>query len=262
MPLPPYAFLLSTSYIIRKALTFLTLPLGICLCLLVASVLTGRRKLTAAALALLVAASAPAVADQLLRTLERRHPRLTVDACPPAEAIVVLGGLVSEWTGGQRVEWSDAVDRFEAGVRLAQANKAPMLVFGGGALRPEASGRNEGQAMRHAAIDRGVAPDTIRLLANVEVTADEAHAVAALARSEGFGRIILVTSAFHMPRSVTLFERAGLDVTPFPVDYLAPDRGGIVLLDFAPHSEALRRTEIALKEYYGMAYYRLLGTGR
>jgi uncharacterized SAM-binding protein YcdF (DUF218 family) len=116
--------------------------------------------------------------------------------------------------------------------------------------------------MRQAAISRGIPPESIRLLPNSEVTADEANAVATLGRSAGFNRIILATSAFHMPRSVRLFERAGLEVTAFPVDYLAPDRGGLGLLDFAPQSDALQRTEIALKEFYGMAYYRLLGARR
>lgn len=250
------------SLVVRKVLTFLALPFGICLCLLAVGLATSRRRFMAVALAILVVCSTPVVSDLLLGVLEQKHTRLSVEDCPNADAIVVLGGLVNEWRGRDLVEWSEAVDRYEGGIRLVQADKAPQIIFGGGLLRPVAAGRTEGQAMRAAALGRGVAPECIRLLPRVAVTADEANAVADLAESEGFRRIVLVTSAFHMPRAVHLFERTGLTVTPFPVDYLAPDQGGLALLDFVPQSEALWQTEIALKEFYGMAYYRLLGARR
>lgn len=262
MPMYAPALLILASIAIRKALTYLVLPLGICFCLLLCGLITGRRRFTAAALAVLVTVSTPLVSDALLRILEQRYPRLTPETCSPSGAIVVLGGTVTEWRGGPNVEWTDAVDRFEAGVRLIQAGKAPRLILGGGTLRPASAGRTEAQAMRRAAIERGVPSASIRLLHRVAVTADEANAVKRLARAEGFRRVILVTSAFHLPRAVHLFERAGLDVTPYPADYLAPNRGPLGPLGFVPRSEALYRAEIAFKEFYGIAYYRLLGAER
>ena len=68
-------------------------------------------------------------------------------------------------------------------------------------------------------------------------------------------RIILVTSAFHMTRAESLFRAAGLDVTPFPVDFRGPTR--ITLRSFIPSGTALAQTDLALHEIYGRLYYWL-----
>jgi uncharacterized SAM-binding protein YcdF (DUF218 family) len=70
-------------------------------------------------------------------------------------------------------------------------------------------------------------------------------------------RIILVTSAFHMTRAESLFRAAGLDVTPFPVDFRSPTR--ITLRSFIPSGTALAQTDLALHEIYGRLYYWLRG---
>ena len=70
-------------------------------------------------------------------------------------------------------------------------------------------------------------------------------------------RIILVTSAFHMTRAESLFRAAGLDVTPFPVDFRGPTR--ITLRSFIPSGTALAQTDLALHEIYGRLYYWLRG---
>jgi len=69
-----------------------------------------------------------------------------------------------------------------------------------------------------------------------------------------------VTSAFHMRRSALLFSRAGLSVTPFPVDFRtsAAPRS---FMDLLPRAGSLESTETALREVYGYLYYRLVKTG-
>ena len=94
-------------------------------------------------------------------------------------------------------------------------------------------------------------------------TAEEAAAVAALLRDRGVGGVgtapndLLVTSAYHMPRAVALFERAGLRVTPFPVDFGQDAARHFSLLDLLPNGRALAETETALRELYGRAVYRV-----
>jgi uncharacterized SAM-binding protein YcdF (DUF218 family) len=262
MPSLVLILLSSASYTLRKVLLFLSLPFGLCACLLIVALITRRWRFTAAALAVMLVASTPVIADRLVDLLEGQHPRIPLAACPAADGIVVLGGIVSHWLPGGRLEWSDAVDRFEAGIGLWHAGKAPLLYLGGGVLESDGSNRTEAQAMRGAAVGRGVPPGSIRLLPDVEVTADEAQAVSVLAQEEGVERVILVTSAFHMPRAVYLFERTGLDVIPFPVDYFGREDGEAGLLDVIPRGDTFSKTEIALKELYGLVYYRLLGARR
>jgi uncharacterized SAM-binding protein YcdF (DUF218 family) len=67
--------------------------------------------------------------------------------------------------------------------------------------------------------------------------------------------VLLVTSAFHMPRARRLFERAGMSVIPFPVDFKVSAARVISVLDFLPAAGALTQTEIAMREWYGRLYY-------
>ena len=67
--------------------------------------------------------------------------------------------------------------------------------------------------------------------------------------------MLLVTSAFHMPRAQVLFERAGLTVVPFPVDFKVSAGGTVSVLDFLPSGGALAQTEMAMREGYGQLFY-------
>ena len=90
-------------------------------------------------------------------------------------------------------------------------------------------------------------------------TADEAGAVAALARERGWKSVILVTSAWHMPRAARMFRWAGVPIEPFPVDYRTDASGPLTVLDFLPSAQALAATETVLRECYGLAFYTLMG---
>lgn len=79
-----------------------------------------------------------------------------------------------------------------------------------------------------------------------------------LLASEGLGPCLLITSAFHMPRSVGLFRKAGIDVTPWPVDYRTS--GNLpVTLDFTQPTLNSQQMATALREWVGLAAYRMLG---
>lgn len=244
------------AFVVRKALTFLALPLGLIVLLLLAGLLMRKRWLVGAALLFLYLVAIPFTSDRLIGMLEDRYPRLGIEDCPPADAIVVLGGAVSD-LGVGAPEWTEAVDRFEQGVALHRTGKAPRLIFGGGALSWVGKHYTEGDAMTAAAINHGVPAEAIRVVRDVGNTAGEAAGVATLARAEGLQRIILVTSAFHMPRAALLFRRHGLEVVPFPVDYQFVKRRPVTLLSFLPQGTALLNSEAAFKEFYGLLYYRL-----
>lgn len=93
--------------------------------------------------------------------------------------------------------------------------------------------------------------------------AEEAAAVAALLRQHGISEadsaphVLLVTAAFHMPRSVTLFERQALRVTPFPVDFRQDVARRASVRDLVPSGQALFEIETALRELYGRIVYRV-----
>ena len=72
------------------------------------------------------------------------------------------------------------------------------------------------------------------------------------------GTVLLVTSAFHMPRSVGLFRKQGLDVVPWPVDYRSTGTEGVGI-DIDNPPDNILTTGTALREWVGLIAYRLTG---
>ena len=245
---------------LKKVLPLFALPLGIAFLLLAFAWWRRKRWPVFAAAILLYLASLHFVGDGLLRQLESQYAAVPLAAVQPADAIVVLSGIfgppVEE---GILPNVSGSVERLEGGIRLFQQGSGQWLVFTGGRIPWDPRRTLEGERLRAEAIRRGVPAAKILVSREVGDTADEAQAIAELARERGWKRITLVTSASHMPRAMRLFRWAGVPVLPFPVDYQIDVNGPLTLLDFLPSALALARTEIALRECYGIAFYALTG---
>lgn len=244
--------------LLNKFLPLFVLPFG-WVCLLVIFALW-RKKIWPAvvALVLLYVASIPFVSDRLLGLLEARYPEISVEQAGPADIVVVLGGILGPKTSANtEVSWGDSVERFQAGVALMQAGRAGQLVFTGARRYWFDHYTTEGAELRRFAIARGVPAEKIVVTSSIYNTATEAAAVAELMRTEGKRRAIIVTSAFHMPRSVLLFQRAGVECLPFPVDFRLERTRPLTALDFIPSGGSWAATELALRECYGYAFYRV-----
>ena len=248
-----------------KILAVFVLPAGIVILLLILSAALRKRAVSIAALALLWLSSTSLVGDAIMRAAEGWAVQQPASSAPQADAIVVLSGMLRPAGGAAgTAEWAEGVDRFEAGVALARQGTAPLVVFTGGWLPWHPDAKPEGEVLRERAIDRGIVPDRIAVTGIVRNTEEESRAVAALLRSRRGARttpsIILVTSAFHMRRSELLFTRAGLAVTPFPVDFQTSS-APFSVMDVLPRAGSIQNTETALREFYGFLYYKLIKTG-
>ncbi|MBQ5345423.1 MAG: YdcF family protein, partial [Acidaminococcaceae bacterium] len=83
-------------------------------------------------------------------------------------------------------------------------------------------------------------------------TAEHARFTKELCREKGFRKVILVTSAYHMPRSAALFRREGVDFIPCPCDYMTNRDLVLDVFAFTPGHGNLSVTAIAMKEYLGL----------
>ncbi len=225
-----------------------------------------RRSLIWSGLAVLWLSSTPLVSRYAIRTAEGWAERGVVADAAAADAIVVLSeGRVLAPGKATVSEWNVA-DRFFAGVDLYQAKKAPLLVFTGGATSRRSRAPLEGEVLAGLAVRMGVPDGHVAQTSRVVNTAEEAQAVATLLRGRvsgpllgsGSSRVLLVTSAFHMPRARLLFARTGLIVIPFPVDFKVSAGGTLSLLDLLPNAGALAQTELAMREGYGRLYYAVV----
>ena len=140
---------------------------------------------------------------------------------------------------------------------MFKAGKAQKLVFTGGKMPWDNAKKTEGEVLKEYAISNGIPYEKIFVTKDVENTADEAVAVKELISPSK--RIILVTSAYHMYRAKKLFEKQGLEVISYKVDYKSDRNKKIIVFDFIPSAENLKITEIGLREINGRVFYLVKG---
>jgi len=244
---------------LSKILPLCVLPLGLTVGLVAAGVVFRRRLFCVAGLALLWFSAMPVTSNLVMRAVEGWEVRLPAEAMPEADAIVVLsGGRVLAPGDLPWSEWQDA-DRFFGGIELYRAGRAPLVIFTGGWSPWRPAAEPEGQVLIEYALDMFVPQEHLLTTDTVVNTAEEAAAITELLRArEGVctpPRVLLVTSAYHMRRSLLLFERAGLTVIPFRVYFQVSEGRTVTILDFLPNGDSLRQTERALREVYGYWYY-------
>ena len=214
---------------IPQFLSYGLLPLGLCFILIAAGLLARRRWIAGAGLFVLYAFSTHFVSNRLVGLLEKQTPSISIRECPNADAIVPLGG-------------DDY--RLERAVDLLQADRAPLLIV---TLDEE----------RLLALDRGVPSSKIVVTGVARNTAGEAVEVSRIVRSMGLRKILLVTSALHMPRASRLFIREGLQVIGFASDY----EECLDCNPWMPSAKSLMVSEEALHEVVGSLYDRLRNRG-
>ena len=252
-------------FLISKVLPLLLLPLGVALLLLFWGLLRSRRWPAIAALAVLWLFATPLVAEGLLRWLERPYARQSATAVlagSKPRAVVVLGGGSHAAPGpDSESEWLDA-DRFFAGLeayqQLRRQGRRVRLIFTGGWWPTQPNLPPEGEVLRQRALAFGLPAHDLASTSRVRNTAEEAQVVAA--QLPPGSSVLLVTSAFHMPRAKRLFERQGLRVLPFPVDFQASGTlAGNPLADplnWIPSAKGLDSSSRALREAIGRTLYR------
>jgi uncharacterized SAM-binding protein YcdF (DUF218 family) len=203
--------------------------------------------------------SLPVVADALRLSLEGRFANVSVAELPTADAAVVLGGgMEAGPPGWPYPDLGPAADRIWHAARLYHAGKAKRLILSGGHLSWQGDQQPETAAMRRLLTDLGVPEQALVIEGRSQNTRENALYSAELIRSLGIGRILLVTSAMHMPRALGTFQAVGVDAIPAPTDFEVIPQP-TQLLRWLPNAEALQDSTLALKEYLGWWVYRWRG---
>jgi uncharacterized SAM-binding protein YcdF (DUF218 family) len=253
------------SIFLSKLIPLFLYPLGcaIVLILLALLLILFRKRLSAGlvltvCLGLLWGFSMPAVSEPLLRTLEMDVPAQPIADVPRADAIVVLaGGVATVRPGSLDARPEHTFDRLYNGYLLYRADKAPMIVLSGGSIswKVKDQSRSEAELMAELLLEIGVEENDILVEPKSRNTFENARNTAELLHQRGLDRILLSTSALHMPRAMACFEKTGLDVVPVPADVLIDVQARRDFLDFLPDVQALAESTAVLKEYLGVMYY-------
>jgi uncharacterized SAM-binding protein YcdF (DUF218 family) len=257
---------------LSKLLPLFLYPLGLaCILMVVALVMWWRRSRwvpfpISLALMVLLLASNSWVANGLVQSLEwQQLPPKTV---PTADAIVILGGATkSAFPPRPAVDLSEQGDRVLYGAQLYREGKAPLVIASGGRIEWRGGGPSESADMAQILKTVGVPSSAILQDPTSLNTHENAVNVKKIIQERGIRRILLVTSAMHMPRSLRIFQRQGIDAIPAPTDFLVSQQEieepnsslQAIMLSLMPDTERIDRTTRALKEYIGMVIYRLRG---
>lgn len=253
-------------FVASKVFWMLVQPLSLTLLLLLAGLLLrlmGKRRMCFAAAigagAVLILTSFTTLGFVLIAPLEARFAR---PSAMPAEVstIIMLGGATSGRVSTARgvSELNEAGDRLTETLRLAQLYPEARILVSGGIGLLIADGEPEAETARRFFEQLGVAPERLILEGNSRNTDENAALSRDLIDDSAGGVTILVTSAFHMPRSVGLFRKAGVDVIPWPTDYRSTGQEWLVP-DIANPVYNVETATVALREWIGLIAYRLTG---
>ena len=264
-------------YVLSKFLPLFIYPLGLACVLLGLALWLYRRPrwrtaCVAVALAVLWLGSNRIVAMLLTRSLEHRHlPSSELRAYEvQADAIVVLGGGARTRAYPRATsEVNEAGDRLLYAAHLYRRGVAPHLLLSGGrAAIVGAASVPEAESMAEILVGIDVPREALWLEPVSRNTHENAVETLAILQDRGAERIVLVTSASHMPRSVAVFAKAGMEVIPAATDFQVTQEDWayytrmnplIQLSNLLPRASDLEQTTRVLKEYVGILMYKLQG---
>jgi uncharacterized SAM-binding protein YcdF (DUF218 family) len=257
---------------LSKLLPLFFYPLGLAsVSLIVALVTLWKRPRMAAmtislALSLLLFSSNGWVSQWLVKSLEWQN--LPLAEMPTAEAIVVLGGATrSAFPPRPTVDLSERGDRIIYAAQLYRQQKAPLIILSGGRIDWRGSGESESADMATVLTSIGIPPEALVEEPDSLNTYQNAVNVRKILQARGIKKVLLVTSAMHMPRSLKIFQRQGINVIPAPTDFLVSQgeqqelasTPKAAILNLLPETENLNQFTSALKEYVGSFVYYLRG---
>jgi uncharacterized SAM-binding protein YcdF (DUF218 family) len=223
----------------------------------------GRRFVSIGAVLLLVAGLSP-LGNALILPLEDRFPRADLQAPPPPTGFIILGGAEDRLVGTARnvPALNEAAERMVEAAVLARRFPEAKIAFSGGDAGILYKAGSEAEGAESLLTALGVPRDRLILEAKSRDTYENAVFLKEeLTRTGELGpdkRWVLITSAYHMPRSMGAFRAAGFNVEPWPVDYRTRGENDLTR-PFDKVSEGLRRVDVATKEWVGSLAYWLTG---
>ena len=223
--------------------------------------LAGRRLLGFSLASYLVLGISP-LAHLLTLPLENRFARPDKTALSSGvDAIVVLGGGVDTTVSKARgvATLNESGERVVEGLMLAKAYPDARLVISGASANLFYSGVSDGAAIGEIFASLLENPKRVIIEDRSLNTWQNARFTRQILKPKpGGDRVVLVTSAFHMPRAVGCFRKAGMNVVAWPVDYRTRGSSDIWRF-FDKPSEGLRRADLIFREWIGLAAYRVTG---
>lgn len=248
-------------FTLKKIISLTLLPPGIFVAILLVSGICFWRKrekgptvvMLLVGMALWIVSTMP-VAEHLVAELEKG---LAIPKPLRGDVIILLGGGINDGVSdltGTSSPSDDMMGRVVTAVRAQKQLKVPIIVSGGITF----AGRTaEAPVVRRFLLDLGVPEAMVLIEDKSRDTMENGKFTREIIDRHGFRQPILVTSAYHIRRSIEAFRRAGITVTPLPAQFNTGKHLPPILTDYLPSAVALNASAKALREYLGLLFYRL-----
>jgi uncharacterized SAM-binding protein YcdF (DUF218 family) len=251
-------------FVLSKTIAFLTLPFTVICLLFIASVVLRspkwKKRTFWTAFALLIFLSNEFIANEVMHAWE-------VDAKPLAGmkhhklAIVLTGTTIPDMEPDDRVYFQRGADRVYHTVQLYKLGLIDRVLISGGTGALFGAEEPEADKFKAAMLVMGVREEDIILENATRNTAESAIAVRKLLSGMSYRPedCLLVTSAFHMRRSLACYRKVGLEIESFSTDFYGHKRVFYPEILIIPQLEAIMKWQKLSKEWIGMVAYKIAG---
>jgi uncharacterized SAM-binding protein YcdF (DUF218 family) len=215
---------------------------------------TGRWLAFGSLIALAILGLSP-IGNVLFIPLENRFPPWDATRGAP-EGIIVLGGVVNASRPGNQITLNEGAERLAIIPELARRYPNARILFSGGSSALMGDGSAEAGPAAQLLESFGISRDRVILEDRSRNTVENAVFSKVIVQPKHGERWVLVTSAFHMPRAIGVFRKAGFPIEAYPVDWRT--RGAEDMMrPFAVMSEGLQQSDTAVHEWVGLLVYWL-----
>ena len=216
------------------------------------------------------ALSLPVVSDRLYQTLESQYSPTSLAQIPKSNYIVLLGGGIRPPVEPRReVELGVSGDRVLYTLRLYKAGVSSKIIVTGGWRFERSDLKSEAEYTKAMLVELGVPSKHIlveKVSRNTRENAEQTYELIRSLRKSSEARsehhdtesILLVTSASHMPRAMSVFASVDLSVHPAATDIRVTRRQSYIWLDYLPDAVALARSSTVFKEYLGLLAWHVM----
>jgi uncharacterized SAM-binding protein YcdF (DUF218 family) len=249
-------------YFLSKTFDVLLMPLTMAFIVIIYALFlknrTRSRWIIGSALLMLYIVSSPIFVNFLLKWWEPKSypPNSSYEV-----AAVLTGGMIKRYDYSTKHVWLGfSGDRLVQAFELYRNGKVKKIIISGGSisLLDNKYNNSENDGTRQYLIYSGVRPEDIIQESLSKNTRDNAINTARLLRELNTNKCIVITSAFHTPRAVRCFQKAGVDVAAFPAHYMQEDYE-LWVDKFFPSEQALEAFYYVWHEMVGFTIYKVMG---
>lgn len=252
-------------FIFSQLLSFLAMPFTICLLLIASGIFIKNRKvakkLLVSGFILLLFFSNSYISNLVMNFWEPDY--VDMESLPIYDLGIVLTGVTNlSKSSEDRTFFNKGADRATHAMQLYKMGKIKKILITGGQGFSPTHDRSEAEVLKSFLIWAGVNEMDLMIETKAQNTRENALFTKVMLKEKGIedlSSLLLITSAFHMKRSKACFEKVGLEISTFPVDYYGSDQGLTIKSVFQPSVEAIVNWHKLTKEWIGILVYRMVG---